>query len=260
MPGTDTNLRKNKTWLKEASGVEAQTRAVQNIPIDSHLTELIALFHIFMEIADKESGLPPPSLGDVSGGGSEALRTQKNASMFLGAAALPIRDTVRNFDTFTISVVSALIAWNKKYDPNPSRDGDHDVIGRGSTSLIAKEVLAESLDAFRTTLTPDELPHVKVRKLLEYRAKARDIPIDELLEDEDKANQTIAMQAQSQQQQLQKQEELVAAQVQQTLADALKKVAEAHKADASIEIDAVEQLIKALSNETNKGNAAKAGA
>ena len=260
MPGTDTNLRKNKTWLKEASGVEAQTRAVQNIPIDSHLTELIALFNIFMEIADKESGLPPPSLGDVSGGGSEALRTQKNASMFLGAAALPIRDTVRNFDTFTISVVSALIAWNKKYDPNPSRDGDHDVIGRGSTSLIAKEVLAESLDAFRTTLTPDELPHVKVRKLLEYRAKARDIPIDELLEDEDKANQTIAMQAQSQQQQLQKQEELVAAQVQQTLADALKKVAEAHKADASVEIDAVEQLIKALSNETNKGNAAKAGA
>ena len=257
-PGQNTDIRKHKTWFREGTGNEAGVPAVRNLTIESHITELIALIKLFTEFSDKESGLPPPSLGDVSGGGSEALRTQQNASMFLGAAALPIRDTVRNYDTFTISVISSLVKWNQKYDPNPSRDGDYDVIARGSTSLIAKEVLAQSLDVFRTTISEDELPHINARALLEERAKARDIPIDRILEDEDVAKQKIAAAQQAQQQQLTDQREVLKAQVEETLAKAFKAAAEARKADSSISVDVFTALMEALTNGV-EGSKAQAG-
>ena len=246
-PGQNTAIRKHKTWRREGGGASANYPAVRDISVDSHLTELLALRAALLEFSSEESGLPPPSLGDVSKGGSEALRTQGNASMFLGAAALPIRDTVRNFDSFTMSVIGALVKWNMKFDPNPSRDGDHDVIARGSTSLIAKEVLAASLDAVRQTVTPDEAPHIKTRKLLEMRLKARDVPTDEVLEDEDKANEIIARNAESQQKQIAGQAALVEGQVHEVLARAVAHIAKAKKDDSSIQQDAAALLLEAIS-------------
>jgi hypothetical protein len=245
-PGQDTVIKKHKTWYREGEGQAASLPAVRNINVESHLPELQSLLGMFMGFAEKESGLPAPSVGDVSGGGSEALRTSKNASMFLGAAALPIRDTVRNYDSFTISVISALVAWNQKYDPNPSRDGDHNVIARGSTSLIAKEVLSTNLNEFRASITPDEMPHLKTRAMLKARMKVNDLPVDELMEDEDVANQNIDRVQQAQEQQVQHQAELVQAQVEEALANAFMRAAQARKADSSIGVDVFEAIIKGL--------------
>lgn len=240
-PGQSTAIRKHKTWhIEGLSGNQSLRSAVDNISIDSHLSELESLLAMFMDFANQESGLPPPSVGDTSGGGSEALRTSKNASMFLGAAALPLRDTVRNYDRFTVSCIKALIAWNKKFDPNPNRDGDIDTIGRGSSSLVAKEVLAQNLEGFRAGITDDERPHIDVRKLLVIRAKANDIPADEILIDEDKAAAIIKAQQESQQKQVELQEGLVRAEVEETITKALSHLAAARKADATIVNDAAE--------------------
>jgi hypothetical protein len=244
-PGQDMAIKKHKTWWREGEGQGAAIPAVRNINVESHLTELTALLQMFMGFADKESGLPPPSLGDTSGGGSEALRTSKNASMFLGAAALPIRDTVRNYDTFTISVINALVAWNKQYDPNPTRDGDHNVIARGSTSLIAKEVLAGALNDFKAGLSPDELPHIKSREMVIMKMKANDIP-EELLEDEDKANAIIQAQQDQQQAAMQVQHDLVDAQVHEVFAAALEHVAKAQTEGVTSGTAVLEALTQAL--------------
>lgn len=250
-PGQNMSISKHKSWMRESNGGQSDAiQAVRNISIDSHLHELLPLIQLFLGFGDKESGLPPASLGDTSGGGSEALRTQRNASMFLGAAALPVRDTVRNYDTFTISVISALVAWNRKYDPAENRDGDHNVIARGSTSLIAKEVLAQSLAEFKASLTPDELPHIKTRALLMERAKANDIPVADLMEDEDKAEQSIQQNAQQQQMTADAQRELVTAQVKEILTAALLNEAKASSAQAAVGTTALQTVIDAI----NSGN------
>ena len=250
VPGSDVTMEKHKVFEREGEGAAAGVPAIRDIPIDSHLPDLIALAGFFKEFADNESGLPPPSLGDVSGGGSEALRTQQNASMFLGAAALPIRDTVRNYDAFTMSVINGLVKWNRKYAPNESRDGDFNVIARGSTSLIAKEVLGVALDNFRATLAEDEIPHIKTRKLLEFRAKAHDIPIEEILEDEKVAEEKIAAQAQAAQQAQQVQEKLTAAQTEKFLSGAFLDAAKASATDATL----ATQAFQAFMDVINKGD------
>jgi hypothetical protein len=150
-----------------------------------------------------------------------------------------------------MSVFSALVAWNKKYDANPDRDGDHNIIARGSTSLIAKEVLASSLAEFKASLTPDELPHIKVRELLKERAKANDIPVDDLMEDEEAANETIQRNAQQQQATQQAQMDLVAAQVKEVLTQALANEAKASADQASVGTTVLQTLIAAI-NTDNK--------
>jgi hypothetical protein len=248
-PGQDLTIRKNMTIFRESQGGQSDAiPAVRNVSIDSHLPDLLQLAQLFLGFGDKESGLPPASLGDTSGGGSEALRTTKNASMFLGAAALPIRDTVRNFDTFTISMVSALVAWNERYDPNPTRDGDHDVIARGSTSLIAKEVLAQNLENFRAGLTPDDMPYVKMGELLKARAKANDIPVDDIMEDDDKAEQKIKAQQDAQQAQLQSQQSLIEAQVKELLTRGLEHEAKAQSEGANVGINVFQVLLDAITS------------
>lgn len=259
-PGQDYDPRSHKVWLREGNGNEASMPAVRPVQRQSRLAELQNVVAMFKDFADNESGLPPPSLGDVSGGGSEALRTQKGASMFLGAAALPIRDTVRNFDTFTISVIKSLVKWNMKYDPNASRDGDHDIIARGSTSLIAKEVLAQSLDLFASTVAPEDMPHIKRRKLLVERMKARDLPAEDLLEDEDKANQIIAQQQQAGQAAQQSEMQKVEAMVEELVTRAFKNAAQARQADASITTENFKALTGALTDGSREGGKAEAGA
>jgi hypothetical protein len=255
VPGTNTSIAKHKTWpVETGNGAVDATPAVRNISIESHIPDLLNLLNTFMDFANKESGLPPPSLGDTSGGGSEALRTSKNASMFLGAAALPIRDTVRNFDTFTISMINALVAWNAKFDPNPTRDGDHDVIARGSTSLIAKEVLSQSLTDFKVSLVPEDAPYIKRGELLKGVAKAHDLPIDDLFEDDDTAKKNVAAQQQAAQQQVQTQQGLVEAQIKELLTRALE-----HEAKAKTEgVDAGISVFQAMIDAIDSGRKATA--
>lgn len=234
--------------------------AVRPIARKSRVGELIEGVKLFMEFANNESGLPPPSMGDVSGGGSEALRTQQNASMFLGAASLPIRDTVRNYDMFTTSVITALMKWNMRYDPNPSRDGDYQALGRGSTSMIAKEVLAQSLDMFKTTLDPEEKAHIDTRALLKMRGKARDIPIDDIMLSEDQAKQNIQAQQAQQQAQFQAGLQEVESKVRKNLAEALKAAADAHAKDAGVQVDVLTLLMEVLNGGDGKQSGGSSGA
>lgn len=249
--GETMDRYKNRTWRVRSDGSPAQSakQPIVGVHMQNNLNSYLQVIQVFLDFADKESSLPPASMGDVSGGGSEALRTKGNASMFLGAASLPIRDTVRNFDNFTVSVISAMAAWNTKYAPDPARDGDADVVARGSTSLIAKEVLADSLDQLRATVTEDEIDDIDARALFRERMLARDIPVDKVLVSTEVAAQRRA----AKQQQAQKQQDLAAseieAKVKKLLADAFKAVKDGQATDSNVSLDTFNALIKAL--ETN---------
>jgi len=232
VPGQDTRIHARKVWLREGQGQEAGISAVRNVQIDGHLPELMSVIELFQRFADTETALPPPAMGDTSGQGKEPYRTAAGMSMLLGAAALPIRDTVRNFDRFTQSVMSSLYHWNMQFHSDDSIKGDYLVVPRGSTSLIAKEVRAQALDQFRVTITPDEAPHIRTRSLLIERMKVRDLPVEDILEDEKVVQQNLDRQAQTLAQQQKQQAELIAAQVRELLAGAFKDVAQARKTEA----------------------------
>ena len=225
-----TGIHAYKTWYREGVGPEASIPAVRNIQIDAHLDELLKTINLFREFADTETFISPATGGDMSKGPSEPFRTATGASMLKGDAALPFKDVVRNFDLFTQSVISSIVAFNAQFNPKQTIKGDHQVVPLGSTSLIAKEIRGMVLDNLAATLSPEDARYINRYELLRERLSSRDVDLlsgiicdkDEAKRRDDAANQA----AQGQQEQTQ---ELLRAEVRKILAEGVKNLTQADK-------------------------------
>lgn len=237
-----------KIWYREGSGQDAVPPAVRNVEIASHIDELLKVIELFMKFADTETFVGPATGGDMDKSPSEPMRTAAGASMLRGDAALPFKDIVRNFDSFTQSVLDSLVQFNRKFNPDRAPEGDYNVIARGATSLIAKEVRGMQIDSLIQTLTPAEALHVDMRKMVKARFAVRDM-VDMLVSDEEADRRQTQQDQQSSADQAQ-QKEMLEAQIRQTLADAFKNIAQGQKnaalADASSVNTALDLLEKGV--------------
>jgi hypothetical protein len=242
-----TSVHAYKRWYREGSGGDAQQPAVRNISIDSHIQELLQVIRLFMDFADAETFVGPATGGDMSRGPSEPLRTAAGASMLRGDAALPFKDIVRNFDMFTQSVIQSLVWFCRKLGQHPEAEGDFNVIARGATSLISKEIRGVQVDNLAATLRPEEMEHVDPRKMVEKRFEVRDLTDMLLSQAEVTRKQQVAQQKAAQQEA--QQAELIQATIRDTLASAFKDIAQGQKNIATTEktrIDAVQATLGQL--------------
>ena len=250
-----------KVWYREGVGLDAQQPAVRNIQIDSHIDELLKTIDLFMKFADMETFVGPATGGDMEKGPSEPMRTAAGASMMRGDAALPFKDIIRNFDTFTQSVINSMVWFNRKFNPRPEIEGDFNVIARGATSLIAKEVRGMQLDQLAATLTPEEKLHVDERKMVEARFAVRDM--SGMLVGKAEAERRAAQQAETAAKAAQQQDEVVAAEVRKTLAEAFKNISQGQKNAAGAEATQVKSTLdileKGLTSESEAGDAGGTG-
>ena len=238
-----------KIWYREGTGPEAQYPAVRNVSIDGHMAELLKTIELFMSFADLETFVGPATGGDMQRGMAEPMRTAAGASMLRGDAALPFKDIIRNFDTFTQSAIQALVMFNKKFNPGKAPAGDYNVIARGATSLIAKEIRGVQVDSLVTTLTPAEMLHVDERKLVEARFGVRDMQ-HVLLSPAKAEERKKAQDAQMQEQQAQ-QKQMLEATVRKTLADAFKAITQGQKNTAAADAQSVTAALDILEKAMN---------
>ena len=222
----------HKIWYREGLGADAAMPAVREIQINSHIPELLQIIDKFMSFADQETFVNAANGGDMSKGPSEPFRTATGASMLKGDAALPFKDVVRNFDLFTESVITSLVAFNQQLNPKESIRGDFQVQAKGSTSLIAKEIRGIQLDSYVQTLQPDEKAYVDMYELAKERAAVRDLPSTIIVGDKEakKIQQSQSEKAQKAEAQ---NDETIRAEIRKTLADALKGVSQANKNQAA---------------------------
>jgi hypothetical protein len=241
-----SSIEAYKRWYREGTGPEAQWPAVRQIEFNSHITELMEIIKYHMDLADMESFVNPANQGDIANMPSEAMRTMGGASMIHSNAALPFRDVVRNFDTFTESVIYSLVQFNRKFNGQAKIYGDYNVIARGATSLIAKEVRGIQLDTFAATLSPQDELYVDRKALLRERAAVRDVEVGNILVSDEEVLRRQEAQQQAQQAQQQLQEETIRAEVRKTLAEAVKNLTQADKNKASAETSRVNAMLDAL--------------
>lgn len=247
---TNMQIMPNKVWLKE--GGTAGQRAVNSVSFDSHMSELITAIERFDRFADSETFVSPTTGGDVEGVSGEALRTTGGASMIYANAALPFKDIVRNFDRFTVSVISSLVAWNREFHIDSDKmAGDARPVARGATSLMAKEIRAFALDNLANTLTDEERVYINPRSLLMERLKVRDLPLEDLLATPEEVQQRQDAASQAQQQAQQQQAAMVAAQLKGMDADAIKALSQAQKNLDNADVAVFKALLEALANGSN---------
>lgn len=233
-----------KSWYRDDDGPTAQWPAVRNVQIDGHLTELLAVIKQFMDFADTESFISPATGGDVQRGSGEPMRTAAGASMLRGEAALPFRDIIRNFDTFTQSVIVSMVMFNRIFNPAIAEAGDYNVVARGATSLIAKELRGIQVDSLATTLTPAEMEHIDERKLVTARLGVRDM--QDVLVSPAEAERRKAMRLQSMSEQADQQKRLTEATIRETLTQAFKNITQGQKNAAGADAQAVNAALSVL--------------
>lgn len=241
-----TGIRPFKTWFLDQPSPSGR-RAVQSVSVDSHIPALQSMVQMFNGFADSESFVGGLTGGDFDGVSGEALRTTGGASMAYANAALPFRDTVRNFDRFTVSVIYSLAQWNMIFHEDREQlSGDIRPIATGSTSLMAKEMRAFALDSLANTLTDDERMYLNSEELLKQRLAVRDLNASTLLATKSEVERRMAAQAQQAQVAQQREQALFESNLRNLNSDTLKQTAQAQKHLDSADVAVFKALIEAV--------------
>jgi hypothetical protein len=244
-----TAIQAYRNWYRDDDGATAQWPAVRNVEINCHLTELQQIIDLWMKFADMETFVGPATGGDMAQAPSEPMRTAAGASMLRGDAALPFKDIIRSFDRFTQSIIQSLVQFNRKFNPDLAPEGDYNVIARGATSLMAKEVRGMQVDQLAQTLTDEEKVNVNMRKFARERFRVRDL--DDLLLTQEEADRAKAQSDQAAQAAQQQQDKMFEAQVRKLLADEVKAMSQAQKNDAGAGAQTIESALKVLEQGVN---------
>lgn len=242
-----------KIWYRTGVGQDAQFPAVRNVEINAHLEDLKGGIDLFMKFADMETFVGPATGGDMAQSPSEPMRTAAGASMLRGDAALPFKDIVRNFDKLTQSVIESLICFNRKLNPGEPGAADYNVIARGATSLVAKEVRGMQVDQLAGTLTPEEKAHVDMRKLVSARMATRDLL--DMLKPQDQVDREQAQQAQTAQAQQDLADAIQRATERKLLSEGFKNITQGNKNSATAEATTVDNALSLLEQGVTHGAA-----
>ncbi len=166
----------NRIWYRRGDG---RYPALRSIEVASRLQEFLTLKNNF-ENQIHENTLPSYMQGGQTGG---AGRTASGLSMLMGSANLDVQDQITNFDLgITRPVIRAFYLWNMQFNPDPHIKGDYEVIARGSSSLMAKEIKSQNIDQLLPILSnPQYARFIDERKLLEEIFKVRDLTDTEIM-------------------------------------------------------------------------------
>jgi len=158
--------------------------------------------------------------------------------------ALPFKDMIRAFDRFTQSIIQSLVHFNRKFNPKLAPDGDYDVIARGATSLMAKELRGMQADELVKSITPDEALYIDHKKHLSARLRARDM--DDIMVSDTEAARRLQQQSTTQGQQADQQNRAAEANIRKILSDAFKNITAAQKNTAQGDAMTVQSVLDLL--------------
>jgi hypothetical protein len=241
-----TTVRPYKIWYRRGTGADAQIPLIKDIQITSHMDELLKVMTKFEGFADTETFVGPATGGDMQKGPSEPFRTAAGASMLRGDAALPFKDVVRNFDMFSQSVIGSLVAFNRQFNPKPNIQGDAQVVPRGATSLVAKEVRGMTIDAMAATLPEEEKRYLNHYEMLQERLRSRDFDVTGLVCSKAEADLRDKAAADSAKLKDDATNELMRAEIREVLSSAVKNLTQSDKNAAGADAAKVKSLMEAL--------------
>ena len=185
-----------RIWLRRGRGADAAQPALRVYQIDSKVTEFMQLAKLFQEFGDETTSIPRFVYGQPGAG--QVSKTVGGLSMLMGQANITLKDVVKNWDDgITTPFITDMYNWNMQFNEKDNIKGDYEIVARGSTSLVAKELRSQALDAFAaSTANPLDAPYVKRGQLLKERAVALDLNPDTFVKEEEEVQQQQMMEQQ----------------------------------------------------------------
>lgn len=205
---TVTSIFPRRVW-QTTNEFNLTTKPVDFINVDSNAAELQGVYDRAVKDADVESGVPAFSYGsDVASG---AARTVGGLSILMNAAARGIKEAFADIDQNAIRpLITRFYVWNMLYSEDPNVKGDLQIVARGASGMLLRELQLQKLTEFmdRTNNPTDqEIMGVEGRaELLRLQAKLLNIDVTDIVPSEDelekrreKAKEDMAKSQQAQQ-------------------------------------------------------------
>jgi hypothetical protein len=167
-----------KVFQRIGVGNEAQYPAIREIPLASHTNEYLALIGHFSQNID-EATMPAYMHGETPQKGSIG-RTSSGLGMLMSAAQTTFKDQLFSLDDDVQQpFIEAMYHWNMQFNPKEEIKGDFNVIVKGTSSLVAREIRAQNLDQFaNSTLNQFDAPFIDRQALNVQRAKVLELGDD----------------------------------------------------------------------------------
>lgn len=180
-----------KVWLRSGVGAEAQYPAVRSLAVESHTQELMSMTQFFANNIH-EATLPSYMHGEATSKGSVG-RTASGLSMLMSSAQVTFKDQLFSLDDdVQRPFIEGMYHWNMQFNPKPEIKGDFNIVVRGTSSLVAREIRAQNLDQFaNSTLNPYDAPFIDRHELNKQRAKVLELG-DTVIRDKDSALMIMA--------------------------------------------------------------------
>ena len=193
-------LTPHKVWeLTDKNG--SVNNVFGSFEINSHMTELIALFQYARQIADEETALPQIAQGEQG----SATDTASGMSMLMNSANTMLRRVVKNFDDdVTRPFIKRMYDWNMQFNPKEDVKGDFCIDARGTSSLLVKEQQAVNLmNLMNISASPLLEPLTNTAALYRKVVSSMQIEADEIV----KSTEEIELETQKMQQQMEAQQQ-----------------------------------------------------
>lgn len=172
-----------KVWVRKDKSANAEVPAIRVHVLPSYTNEFMAMAEMFKQLGDEASTIPSYMHGENDQG---VGKTVGGLSMLMGAANITVKDVVKNYDDgITEPSIEGLYHWNMQFSERNDVKGDFQVLARGSSSLVAKELRAQRLNEYVQSIGPQDEPYIKRGELNRHRAQSMDLPEDVVRTDDE---------------------------------------------------------------------------
>ena len=138
----DYSIHPNKVWLA-ADDVEDVNKAFSTFDIPSPLEELLSIANTAMQFADGETSMPQLMNGNQGTGPTP--ETVGGMVMLFNNANTVLRLRVKQYDDrITVPHIGRYYDFNMVNNPAAEIKGDHEVVARGASALIERDIQAQS--------------------------------------------------------------------------------------------------------------------
>ncbi len=174
-----------KIW-KAMPGANARGSPFQVFDIPSNQGELAGIIELSERFIDDETGLPPMVMGD---GGQTVQQTAQGMMILQNYANVIFRRLIKSWDDrITVPTMRRLYDWLMQFSRDEAIKGDYEVVAKGSSTLLVREVQSANLMALveRMSVHPVYGPMTAHRSLSESLVRSMMLlPADVILTDDE---------------------------------------------------------------------------
>jgi len=134
-------IEPHKIWYSNEYGSKPEDN-IFFFDVPSNTDELSAVLQMAIQFSESEASMPLIAQGADSS--HQAATTATGLSMLLDATNVVQKRANKNWDDNITSVlVKRFYDWNMQYNQDPSIKGDYQIIARGSTDLMMRQMMSQ---------------------------------------------------------------------------------------------------------------------